>query len=96
VSRQKREEEENTAGVSYTLAICAFSTSPSLCHVEKGWVVWLPRCVRKEETKEKSERTLYVRGVSHLWFAAVNTMNATPCRVSHVRLVEEGKRGVRP
>jgi len=38
----------------------------------KGWVVWLPRCIRKEETKEKSRHTFYAHGVSHLWFAAVN------------------------
>jgi hypothetical protein len=38
----------------------------------KGWVMWLPRCVRKEETKEKSRRTFYAHGVSRLWFATVN------------------------
>jgi len=68
---EEEEEEENTAGIPYTPAICAVRKIAVVVSHRKGWVVWLPRCVRKEGTKEKSRHTFYARGVSRLWFAAV-------------------------
>ncbi len=54
MSRQQREEEENTAGVPYTPAICAVSTSPSLCHVEKGGSCGCHVASEKKKQKKKA------------------------------------------
>jgi len=54
MSRQKREEEEeNTAGVPHTPAICAVSTSPSLCHVKKGGLCGCHVASEKKKQKKK-------------------------------------------
>jgi len=53
VLRQKREEEENTASIPYMPAICAISTSPSLCHVKKGGSCGCHVASEKKKQKKK-------------------------------------------
>ena len=54
MSCQKREEEESTAGVPYTPAICAISTLPSLCHVEKDGLCGCHVASEKKKQKKKA------------------------------------------
>ena len=53
MSHQKR-EEENTVGIPYTPAICAVSTSLSLCHIKKGGSCGCHVASEKKKQKKKA------------------------------------------